>query len=90
VKGVLGLLGKPETLIHYVKDRPGHDRRYAIDASKARRELNWAPRHRFEDGLAATVDWYRAHQSWWERILSGEYLKYYETQYGQAKEPGRS
>lgn len=82
VKAVLGLLGKPESLIEYVKDRPGHDRRYAIDAAKATRGLGWAPRHRFEDALGATVAWYREHRGWWERIISGEYLKYYETQYG--------
>ena len=82
VKGVLGLLGKPESLIEYVKDRPGHDRRYAIDATKASRELGWAPRYRFEDALAATVTWYREHRGWWERILTGEYLRYYEKQYG--------
>ena len=82
VKGVLALLGKPESLIEYVKDRPGHDRRYAIDAAKATRELGWAPCHRFEDALAATVAWYREHRGWWERILTGEYLRYYEKQYG--------
>jgi dTDP-glucose 4,6-dehydratase len=82
VKAVLGLLSKPESLIEYVKDRPGHDRRYAIDAARARRELGWAPRHRFEDALAATVAWYQEHRGWWERILTGEYLKYYEKQYG--------
>jgi dTDP-glucose 4,6-dehydratase len=82
VKEVLGLLGKPESLIRFVKDRPGHDRRYAIDSSKARRELGWGPRLRFEDALAATVAWYREHRGWWERILSGEYRDYYERQYG--------
>jgi dTDP-glucose 4,6-dehydratase len=82
VKQVLALVGKPESLIRYVKDRPGHDRRYAIDASKVRRELGWAPRKVFEDALAETVAWYREHRGWWERIISGEYLKYYEKQYG--------
>jgi dTDP-glucose 4,6-dehydratase len=82
VHEVLRQLGKPESLVQYVKDRPGHDRRYAIDASKARRELSWAPRHRFEDALAATVGWYREHRSWWERVISGEYRQYYERQYG--------
>jgi dTDP-glucose 4,6-dehydratase len=82
VKLVLELVGKPESLIQYVKDRPGHDRRYAIDASRARRELSWAPRHRFEEALAATVQWYREHRGWWERIRTGEYLGYYEKQYG--------
>jgi dTDP-glucose 4,6-dehydratase len=82
VKQVLELLGKPQSLVKYVKDRPGHDRRYAIDAAKAKRELGWAPRHRFEDALAATVRWYVEHRPWWERIISGEYLRYYEKQYG--------
>jgi dTDP-glucose 4,6-dehydratase len=82
VKQVLKLVGKPESLIKYVKDRPGHDRRYAIDAAKAQRELGWAPRHRFEDALGTTVRWYVEHRAWWERIISGEYLRYYEKQYG--------
>ncbi len=82
VKRVLALLGKPESLIKYVKDRPGHDRRYAIDWRKAKAKLDWAPRHRFEDALGATVAWYVEHRAWWERIISGEYLRYYEKQYG--------
>ena len=82
VRAVLRSLGKPESLIQYVKDRPGHDRRYAIDASKARRELAWSPRHRFEEALGATVSWYQEHRGWWERIRTGEYLRYYEKQYG--------
>ncbi len=82
VKQILGILGKPESLIEYVKDRPGHDRRYAIDASKAKREFGWAPRLAFEEGLRATVEWYVQHRDWWERVVSGEYLKYYERQYG--------
>jgi dTDP-glucose 4,6-dehydratase len=82
VKSVLQLLDKSESLVQYVKDRPGHDRRYAIDATKVRRELSWEPRHRFEEGLASTVAWYREHRAWWERVLTGEYLKYYEKQYG--------
>jgi dTDP-glucose 4,6-dehydratase len=82
VRAVLHLLGKPESLIEYVKDRLGHDRRYAIDASKARRAFGWAPRHGFEEALAGTVQWYREHRGWWERIRTGEYLHYYERQYG--------
>jgi len=85
VKQVLKLVGKPETLIQYVKDRPGHDRRYAIDSSKARQKLGWEPRHVFEEALAATVQWYVSNRPWWERIISGEYLKYYEKQYGARK-----
>jgi dTDP-glucose 4,6-dehydratase len=82
VKKVLALVGKPESLIQYVKDRPGHDRRYAIDSRKAQSKLEWSPRRRFEDALAETVRWYVEHRAWWERIISGEYLKYYEKQYG--------
>jgi dTDP-glucose 4,6-dehydratase len=85
VKQVLKLVGKPESLIQYVKDRLGHDRRYAIDSSKAQEKLGWAPRHRFEEALAATVRWYVENRPWWERIISGEYLKYYEKQYGVQK-----
>ncbi|ABS28621.1 dTDP-glucose 4,6-dehydratase [Anaeromyxobacter sp. Fw109-5] len=82
VKQVLRLVGKPESLIQHVADRPGHDRRYAIDSTKARTVLGWAPRHRFEEALAATVRWYVERRPWWERIISGEYLAYYEKQYG--------
>ena len=82
VRALLGLLGKPESLIEYVKDRPGHDRRYAIDASKARSALGWAPRAEFDAGLRATVAWYVANRAWWERVRSGEYRGYYERNYG--------
>lgn len=82
VKGLLCILGKPESLITFVKDRPGHDRRYAIDASKIRRELGWMPTYDFASGLKQTVDWYIANESWWRRVKSGEYQKYYQEQYG--------
>ncbi len=82
VKQVLDLVGKPHSLVQYVKDRPGHDRRYAIDSRKAQAKLGWAPRRRFEDALAETVRWYVERRAWWERIISGEYLRYYEKQYG--------
>ncbi|AGC46355.1 dTDP-glucose 4,6-dehydratase [Myxococcus stipitatus DSM 14675] len=81
VKAILGLVGKPESLIQYVKDRPGHDRRYAIDPSKIRAELGWTPAHTFEQGLAETVRWYVDHPAWWERVMSGAYRQYFETQY---------
>jgi len=67
--------------VTYVKDRPGHDRRYAIDASKIQRELGWSPKHRFEEAIKTTIQWYRDNESWWRSIKSGEYLKYYEMQY---------
>ena len=67
--------------VQYVKDCPGHDRRYAIDAGKIKRELGWEPKHRFEQAIKTTIQWYRDHQDWWRSIKSGEYLKYYEQQY---------
>jgi dTDP-glucose 4,6-dehydratase len=67
--------------VQYVKDRPGHDRRYAIDAGKIKRELGWEPKHRFEQSIKTTIQWYKDHQDWWRAIKSGEYLKYYERQY---------
>jgi dTDP-glucose 4,6-dehydratase len=81
VRGLLGLLGKSEELIRFVADRPGHDRRYAIDPSKIRAELGWKPAHTFEQGLAETVRWYVDHPAWWEHIHSGAYQQYYDTQY---------
>jgi dTDP-glucose 4,6-dehydratase len=78
---LLDLIGKPRTLIRHVKDRPGHDRRYAIDCSKAERELGWAPKMAFEQGIRETIQWYRDHKDWVDTIRSGEYLKYYERQY---------
>jgi dTDP-glucose 4,6-dehydratase len=78
-------LGRPagtsEGLITYVKDRPGHDRRYAIDASKINRELGWTPSVTFEEGLAETIDWYLANTEWLQHVTSGDYLHYYEKQY---------
>jgi dTDP-glucose 4,6-dehydratase len=82
-KLLLQLLGKPETLIRYVKDRPGHDRRYAIDCSKAQRELGWSPRVSFDRGLAETIAWYRANAAWVASIKNKDYLSYYEKQYGK-------
>jgi dTDP-glucose 4,6-dehydratase len=81
VKIVLQTLGKPETLITYVKDRPGHDRRYAIDGAKIERELGWRPSVAFETGIARTIAWYRENTSWWQRIISGEYKEYYQRMY---------
>lgn len=82
VKLILKKLGKSEDLIEYVKDRPGHDRRYAIDSSKIQNELGWKPSFEFEQAMDYTIEWYLKNKSWWERIISGEYQKYYELQYG--------
>jgi len=83
-KAILRAVGKPESLIKYVADRPGHDRRYAIDFTKINTELGWKPLVNFEAGLKLTVEWYLANQSWWRNIKSGDYTKYYEQQYGVA------
>lgn len=82
VKLILGTLEKPESLIRHVTDRPGHDRRYAIDNTKITTELGWTPAYTFETGMAETIDWYLTHRSWWERIRSGEYQAYYQRMYG--------
>lgn len=81
VRRLLLILKKPESLITFVKDRPGHDRRYAIDASKAHEELQWSPAVDFTRGLEATVDWYGVNREWVRRVTSGEYRKYYIAQY---------
>lgn len=73
VRALLGLLGKPDSLISFVKDRPGHDRRYAMDTRKIQSELGWRPKHTFESGLALTVRWYLENRPWWERVLSEAY-----------------
>ncbi|HEX4922767.1 MAG TPA: dTDP-glucose 4,6-dehydratase [Bdellovibrionales bacterium] len=81
VKRLLAILKKPESLIKYVKDRPGHDRRYAIDASKAHRELGWRPQTDFATGLEATVEWYLSNRSWVSSVTSGDYKTFYERWY---------
>ncbi len=80
-RAILKLAGRPESLLRPVPDRPGHDRRYALDSSKARRELGWAPEIPFDRGLEETVAWYRANGSWAARVKSGEYRQYYERHY---------
>ena len=80
---ILASLNKPETLIEFVKDRLGHDRRYAIDSSKIESQLGWKPAHTFEEALEATVRWYVDNPEWWRRVKSGEYLEYYKKQYGE-------
>ena len=81
VRRILKAVGKTEALIKYVADRPGHDRRYAIDPTKAMNELGYRPAHTFEAGLEDTVRWYVKNRAWWERVKSGEYQKYYASQY---------
>lgn len=78
---ILEILGKPESLIKFVKDRPGHDRRYALDYGKIRDKLGWAPAKDFSQGLAETIEWYRRNDKWWRDVLSGEYMKFYKLHY---------
>lgn len=82
IKLILSQLGKTEELITYVKDRPGHDRRYAIDSTKIQTELGWKPAFSFDEAMSKTIDWYLENKQWWERIISGEYQQYYQTLYG--------
>lgn len=82
VKTILKELGKGEDLIAFVKDRPGHDRRYAIDPAKIHKELGWLPQTSFAEGIKKTIKWYLANESWWQRIISGEYQHYYAKMYG--------
>lgn len=86
VKTILAQLDKPESLIKYVKDRPGHDRRYAIDATKLRTELGWAPKYNFDTGIEQTIKWYLDNKEWWENIISGEYQDYFKSQYADRLE----
>ncbi len=83
VKTILKQLGKPESLITYVTDRPGHDMRYAIDPTKIHEELGWLPQTKFEDGIRQTIDWYLNHKEWWQNILSGDYQNYFDKMYGE-------
>ncbi len=82
-KKIIELLGQGEEMIEYVKDRAGHDRRYAMDFSKAKKELGWEPRASFEEGMKKTVEWYKNNTDWWQKVKSGEYLEYYSKQYKQ-------
>ena len=84
-KAILKELGKPDTLLNYVEDRKGHDRRYAIDFKKINEELGWSPKIKFEDGLRETINWYVSNQPWWKNIKSGDYLNYYKSNYGTRK-----
>ncbi|NTU47196.1 dTDP-glucose 4,6-dehydratase [Candidatus Roizmanbacteria bacterium] len=81
VKKILTLMGKDESSIEYVKDRPGHDRRYAVDWSMIHRELGWEPTESIDSGLAKTIEWFQTNESWWKRVKSGAYQEYYKKQY---------
>lgn len=83
VRLILQKVGKPESLIRFVKDRPGHDRRYAIDAAKIKNEIGWTPSYTFERGIEETVQWYLSNQGWWSRVMTGEYQEYYQKQYDE-------
>ena len=83
VKTILKALGKPESLIKFVTDRPGHDRRYAIDPTKIETELGWKPEYTFDTGIVKTIEWYLNNKEWWDHIISGEYTKYFENMYGE-------
>jgi dTDP-glucose 4,6-dehydratase len=90
VRTILQILGKPDSLIQYVQDRPGHDRRYALDSSKIRRELGWCPLISFEEGIRKTIDWYRDNSVWLDHARSGKYRNYYERHYSRRSETFRS
>ena len=81
VKMILKLMGKTESEIEMVKDRPGHDRRYAIDWTKIKSELGWQPQHSFEQALTKTINWYKDNRSWWEQVKNKTYQQYYQQQY---------
>lgn len=83
-KAILEKTGKPKSLMQFVEDRPGHDRRYSLDCGKIH-ELGWRPRHSFEDALEGTVRWYADHRPWWEKLKTGEYRSYYQKQYGDRR-----
>jgi len=83
IKLILSILGKSENLIEFIADRPGHDRRYAIDSTKIETELGWKPEFDFNQAIRKTVEWYLENRNWWEHIISGQYRSYYELQYGE-------
>lgn len=84
-KMILDIMGKDDSFIEYVTDRPGHDFGYAVNPDKLKNELGWEPKHNFEKGIRDTVDWYLANKEWWQNIKSGEYQEYYKKQYGASR-----
>ena len=86
VKTILKALNKPESLIKYVTDRPGHDLRYAMDPTKIETELGWKPEYTFDTGIPVTIQWYLDNKEWWEHIVNGEYTKYFDNMYGKRLE----
>ena len=82
IKKIIKIIGKGEDQIEFVKDRLGHDRRYAVDWSKIRTELGWTPAHNFDEWLEETINWYRTNEEWWRDVKNGVYKQYYKTQYG--------
>lgn len=82
IKKILKIMGKDEAFIEHVKDRPGHDRRYAVDWSKIERELGWKPEHNFDEWLEKTVEWYKNNENWWKKLKTKKYQEYYKEQYG--------
>src|SRR3989344_3406857 len=82
---IVRILGKTESDIELVKDRPGHDRKYSVDWSKIKNELGWEPQHDFDTWLEKTIEWYKQNETWWKRVKDGEYQKYYEKQYSSRK-----
>ena len=86
VKTILKALNKPESLIRFVTDRPGHDRRYAIDPTKLETELGWKPKYTFDTGIQQTIQWYLDNEDWWKHIISGEYTQYFDKMYGERLE----
>lgn len=83
IKRILKIMGKNDEMVEFVKDRPGHDRKYSVDWSKINKELGWKPEADFNTHLEKTIEWYRKNQDWWKRVKSGEYRKYYDQQYGK-------
>ncbi|MCL4418777.1 dTDP-glucose 4,6-dehydratase [Patescibacteria group bacterium] len=82
IKKIMGIMKADEKLIEFVKDRPGHDRKYSIDWSRIKNELGWSPLHSFDEWIEKTIEWYENNENWWKRVKSGEYQKYYRKQYG--------